>query len=188
MKLYNRKRRRGRKLVSDSARPGITLMEVILGLAIFVGSVAIVSKLVELGVRASQYARLQTRAVLLAESKMGEVVAGIVPLDGAGSDVFAEDPAWQWELSVSDGAVDGLRWVTLTVAPAASGELSTNREALGFSLSRWLLDPSYGADLDSAAASESSSSSTSTSGGASGSGVGTGGGTGAGTGGLGSGR
>jgi hypothetical protein len=123
-------------------------MEVIIGLAILVGSIAIVSKLVELGVRASQYARLQTRAVMLAQSKMGEVVAGVVPLDSAGGDVFSEDPAWQWEIAVSDGPVDGLRWVTVTVAPAPSGELQTNRESVAFTLSRWLLDPSYSADLD----------------------------------------
>jgi type II secretion system protein I len=165
--------KQGKKTQIFVVRAGLTLLEVILGLAIFVGSIAIVSKLVELGVRASQYSRLHTRAVMLAESKMGEVVAGVTSLD-AGGDVFYEDPAWQWELAVSDGPVDGLRWVSITVAPAASGELATNRDAVEFTLSRWLLDPSYSADLDSAASSETTSSGT---------GSGTGGGTGTGGGG-----
>ena len=144
-------------------RQGLTLLEVILGLAIFVGALAVISKLVELGVRASRYAQLQTRAVMLAESKMGELVAGVLPLDSAGGDVFAEDPAWQWQLSVSDGPVDGLRWVSITVVPASGGELATNRERIEYSLSRWLLDPSYSADLDLAASSSATGDTSSTS-------------------------
>ncbi len=142
-------------------RKGLTLLEVILALAIFVGSLAVISKLVELGVRASHYAQLETRAVMLAESKMGEIVAGIVPLDSASGDVFAEDPAWQWQLAVSDGPVDGLKWVSISVAPASTGELATNRERVEYTLSRWLLDPSYTAELDLAAGSTSTSTSSS---------------------------
>jgi type II secretion system protein I len=173
-----------KRLPTPSLRRGLTLLEVILGLAIFVGSIAVVSKLMELGVRASQFARLHTRAVMLAESKMGELVAGVVSLDAGGGDVFTEDPAWQWELSVSNGPVDGLRWVSVTVSPASSGELATNREPVEFTLSRWLLDPSYSANLDSADSSSSSGSgSGSGTGTGSGGGTGTGGGGGTGTGG-----
>jgi len=149
-------------------RKGLTLLEVILALAIFVMSLAVISKLMELGVRASQYAQLQSRAVMLAESKMGELVAGILPLDGASGDTFTEDPAWQWQATVSDGPVDGLKWVSITVAPASAGELRNNRERIEFTLSRWLLDPSYSADLDLAASSATSTSSTSGSGSTSG--------------------
>jgi type II secretion system protein I len=133
------------------SRRGLTIMEVLLALAIFVGALAVLSKLVEIGVRASQYAQLQTRAALLAESKLGEVVAGIVPL-GSGGESFPDDPAWQWQLSVSDGPVAGLVWVSVTVAPSATGELARTREAVVFTLSRWLLDPAYSAELDLAAA------------------------------------
>jgi hypothetical protein len=135
-------------------------MEVILGLAIFVGSIAIVSKLMELGVRASQYARLHTRAVVLAESKMGEILAGVVTLDDTGGDVFPEDAAWQWNLAVSDGPVEGLRWVSVTVSPSSSGELATNREPVEFTLSRWVLDPSFSAGLDSASSGDATDGST----------------------------
>ncbi len=151
-------------LLNRSLRHGLTLLEVILALAIFVGSVAVVSKLVEIGVRASQYAQLNTRAVVLAESKMGEIVAGILSLDSATGDTFTEDPAWQWELATSDGPVDGLKWVSITVWPSSTGELASNRERIEFTLSRWLLDPTYMADLDLAAneASEAASSTTGT--------------------------
>jgi len=151
-------------------RQGLTLLEVILALAIFVGSLAVITKLVELGVRASHYAQLQTRAVMLAESKMGEIVAGILPLDSASGDTFPEDPAWQWQVSVSDGPVDGLRWVSLAVFPASTGELARNRDRVEYVLSRWLLDPSYSADLDLAASGSSDSSSSSSSSGSTGTG------------------
>lgn len=139
------------------SRHGLTLLEVILGLTIFVGSIALISKLVELGVRGSQYAQLQTRAVMLAESKMGELVAGITTLKSSSGETFQEDPAWQWQLASSDGPVDGLKWVSITVSPSATGEIAQNRERIEFTLSRWLLDPSYSADLDSAASSTSTS-------------------------------
>jgi general secretion pathway protein I len=121
-------------------RSGITLLEVILALAIFVGSLAVISKLVEIATRGARYAQLQTRAVLLAESKMGELVAGIEPLGSGSGGSFTNDPAWRWELAISDGPVVGVKWVHLTVAPSAAGELANER--MEYTLSRWMLDPS----------------------------------------------
>jgi hypothetical protein len=138
---------RGRRL---DAR-GLTLLEVILGLAIFVGSLAVLTKLVELGVRGSQFAQLHTRAVIMAESKMAEIVAGLVPLDASGG-TFEEDAAWQWQSAVSDGPVAGLAWVSITVGPSTTGELASHRGEVEFTLSRWVLDPEYSAELDAAAA------------------------------------
>ncbi len=144
-------------------RRGLTLLEVIIALAIFVGSVAVVSKLVALGVRFAEHSQLQTRAVMLAESKMGEIVAGIVTLTGTSGDTFADDPAWQWQLATSDGPVDGLKWVSVSVFPSATGELATNREGVEFTLSRWLFDPAYAAELDAIAAEAAAAAAESTS-------------------------
>jgi type II secretion system protein I len=135
-------------------RAGITLTEVLLGLAIFVGALAVLSKLIHIGVRASEFAQLHTRAVLLAESKMGELTAGIVPISSSGA-VFLEDPAWQWQLSVSDGPVAGLKWVSIEVHPAPGGELANNREPVEFTLSRWMMDPEYFTELDQSSGSVS---------------------------------
>lgn len=126
-----------------SRRGGLTLLEVILGLAIFVSSLAVISSLVQIGVRAAQYTQLMNRATLLAESKMGEAVAGIVPLDSLGGEIFPEDPAWQWQLTSSEGPVPGLRWVGITVFPSQSGELAAHSETLQYTLSRLVLDPMY---------------------------------------------
>ena len=128
-------------------RGGMTLTEVLLALAIFVGALAVLSKLIHIGVRASEFAQLHTRAVLLAESKMGELTAGIEPISSSG-EVFLEDPAWRWQLSVSDGPVAGLKWVSITVVPASGGELANNREPVEFTLGRWMMDPEYMASLE----------------------------------------
>ena len=60
-------------------RRGITLYEVVIALVIFSGSIAAISEGVSTGVRAALQSRLQSQAILLCESKMGEVMAGVVP-------------------------------------------------------------------------------------------------------------
>ena len=139
---------------TSSRRNGLSLLEVLFALAILVASLSVLTKLVELGRRASEFAQLHTRAVLLAESKMGELVAGIEPIGSTGGGTFLEDPAWQWQLTVTDGPVDGLKWVSVTVAPSPTGELADNREPVEFTLSRWLMDPDYFESLDQGISSE----------------------------------
>ena len=130
-------------------RQGLTLLEVILSLAIFVGSIAAISKLIEVGTRSAQYNQLLTRAVVLAESKIGEIVIGLVPLDTAGgSDSFSEDPAWEWQLDSFEGPVAGLNIVSVTVTPSASGELANSLETVSYTLSRWMRDPNYTTTLE----------------------------------------
>ena len=129
-------------------RNGLSLLEVLFALAILVASLSVLSKLVELGRRASEFAQLHTRAVLLAESKMNELVAGIEPISSAGGGTFLEDAAWQWELTVADGPVEGLKWVSITVVPSRTGELAANREPVEFTLSRWVMDPDYFESID----------------------------------------
>lgn len=141
---------------------GLTLLEVILGLAIFVGSVATISSLVEIGVRASQYTQLMNRATMLAESKSAEVVAGFVLLEGFAGSTFLEDPAWQWQLSSSEGPVPGLKWVTISVFPSSTGELRGHRDRVQYTLNRLVIDPAYDFTLSESSLSGSFSSAPST--------------------------
>ena len=60
-------------------RRGITLYEVVIALVIFSGSVAAISEAVSTGMRAAVQSRLQSQAILLAQSKMQEVIAGSFP-------------------------------------------------------------------------------------------------------------
>ena len=124
-------------------RPAFTLLEVILALAILVGALAVVSKLVELSARSALYARYHARAIELAESKMQEVVAGLVPLDLTGAQSFDEDPDFQWELQVADGPITGLKLVRIYVTPSGGGRLAGFREPVSFELVRYVLDRDY---------------------------------------------
>ncbi len=124
-------------------RRAFTLLEVILALAILVGALAVVSKLVELSARSALYARYHARAIELAGSKMAEVVAGAVPLDVVGAQPFEQDPDFQWELDVADGPISGLKLVRVRVTPSATGRLAQLREPVAFELVRYVLDPDY---------------------------------------------
>ena len=57
-------------------RPGLTLLEIVLSLAIFFGALAILSQLSWNGARAAVQARLKTQAIIRCEAKLAEVLAG----------------------------------------------------------------------------------------------------------------
>ena len=71
-------------------RRGITLYEVVIALVIFSGSVAAISEAVSTGMRAAVQSRLQSQAILLAQSKMQEVIAGVVPRQSVAQSAFTE--------------------------------------------------------------------------------------------------
>ena len=68
----------------------LSLFEVIVSLAILMGSIAAIGQLISSGVRASVQGRLQTQAIIRCESKMAEVVAGITSMRSTGG-TFTED-------------------------------------------------------------------------------------------------
>jgi len=95
---------------------GLTLYEVVLAMTIFLLAMAAISQIIRTGSRASIQAKLETDAAILAETKMGEVVAGAVSLtDGEGGQISADDPYWNWNLAVANANIDGLKDVTVTV-------------------------------------------------------------------------
>jgi hypothetical protein len=50
----------------------------------------------------------------------------------------------------------------MTVYPSTNGELAKRPERIEFTLSRWLFDPSYAAELDAAAAADAAASTSTT--------------------------
>lgn len=120
-------------------RRGITLYEVVVALVIFAGAIAAISEGVSTGVRAALQSRLQSQAILLCQSKMGEVVAGAVPRSSMGETAFTESglEGWTWALSVKPGPHTGVQLVEINVAyqPAA------NSVDASFSLERLVRDP-----------------------------------------------
>jgi len=151
-------------------RDGFTLLEVILALAIFAGSLAVIGELVRLGGRNARDARDLTQAQLLCESTMAEVAAGLIPAQAVAGTPCEASPDWAYSIEIGSTEAAGVLSVRVTVAPT---EKST-RPGVQFSLVRWLVDPEQvaaaeeeaqeKAETAAAAKASSSSGSSSTSG------------------------
>ncbi|MCA9063255.1 MAG: type II secretion system minor pseudopilin GspI [Planctomycetaceae bacterium] len=133
--LGTRPRKHGRPL-----RRGVTLLEVLISLAIFVGSLAAILQLLSIGNRARVATRLETEAMLRCESKMSEIVAGVVPATTTTDQPFDDDPdgEWKWSASVAETATTGLLQVDVSVEFYPGG---ANVASVSETLSRYLRDP-----------------------------------------------
>jgi hypothetical protein len=133
---------------SRRSRAGLSLLEVLTALAIFLLSIVVISQMVDSAAQTALRAQLLTRAGIYAESKMAEVAAGIEPLQSIYMQPLEEGgPGWYYTIQVEpeswtevdiDGQqVVGLNLVSLTVG--FSGGRVTNE--VEQTLTRVLLDP-----------------------------------------------
>jgi type II secretion system protein I len=119
-------------------RPGLSLLEVLVALTIFLLSFVAIGKLVTYSSDKAIEIQYQSHATRLAQSKMNEVIAGVVPLEGGGSGNFEEDPEWHWSVEAEQGGdVSNLWTVTVTVSRTFGGG-----EEVSSSLTQMVLDPS----------------------------------------------
>lgn len=157
MHVHRRKSQRRRPVAPG--RAGLTLFEVVLSIAIFLMAMAAIGELIRLGSRASVQARLRTEAVMRCESKLSEVVIGVLPLNDAGG-AYPDDANWTWNLTVVASDVENLKLVTVTaVRTAPDGTIESM-----FSLKRLIRDPvifEQAAEAEAEAAQQQSSSGTS---------------------------
>jgi general secretion pathway protein I len=144
-------------------RPGLTLIEVLVALAIFLLALGAITRLITFAGQRAADARRTDEASRLARSKMGEVFAGVVPLSSSGDTPFDEEPDYSWSMTADSGSLTGLWVVTVTVKHKAD-------DGPGFSLQKFLPDPTIlgstqdtvtiaGANSSSSSPSSSSSSS-----------------------------
>jgi hypothetical protein len=106
-------------------------------LAIFLFALVAIGRLVTVGGDRAVDVQLQSRATQLCQSKLAEVIAGVVPLSAQAEVPFDEDPDWQWSLDVSQGSVTGLWTVTVRVSREGAGGSKVQA-----SLSQMIVDPS----------------------------------------------
>jgi general secretion pathway protein I len=142
-------------------RHGLSLLEVLVALAVFLFALIAIGRLVTLGGDRALDVQRQSQAIHLCQSKLAEVMAGVVPLASQGDVPFDEDPSWTWSLDCEQNTtITGLWNVTVSVTQKRSGNSKVE-----CSLHQMVLDPSLrGSTLDaSALASASSSSSASNS-------------------------
>jgi prepilin-type N-terminal cleavage/methylation domain-containing protein len=115
-------------------RSGLSLLEVLVALVIFLSSFVILGQLVKLGGDRAVDTQQQVQAARLCQTKMAEVIAGAVPLTTQSAVPFEEDPAWQWSLECEQSNHPGLWNVAVHVSrQQARGAACT--------LSEMVLDP-----------------------------------------------
>ena len=125
-------------------RRGLSLLEVILGSAIFVAAMAVIGVLLDNGMLMLGQHERNTIGLLRCESKMEEVVAGIQSVGEAlpaQPTPYEDDPRWRWTVVVEPTPVAGLLRAVVVVDyfedPAAVGEDPDYRETL----TRLIVDP-----------------------------------------------
>lgn len=140
-------------------RRAFSLLEVILALTILGVSLAVLGEMTRWGLRNAGYARDMTQAQLLCESKMSEIVAGLVaPEPVTGASFAAEDlidpddpVGWVYTIELAETDQPGLVAVAVTV----SQNLPPERKPARCSLVRWIPDPGIETyDIATAAATE----------------------------------
>jgi len=125
-------------LKSERSRSGLTLLEVLISLSIFLGALAAISQLIGIGSRAALQAQLRTQAIIKCQSKLAEVLAGVQPMESVTLVAFEEDDDnWKWSLNVEPGDYENLLKLMVTVQYAGESETIFSK----YQLTRQVRDP-----------------------------------------------
>jgi general secretion pathway protein I len=116
-------------------RAGLTLLEVVIALAIFLFSLAAIAQLLSFSRDRVVDGHLKSQANLRCEAKLAEVLTGAEPLSSGGG-TFSDDPNWSWQINCTEeGTVPNLWNVHVVV------QRKKNRDALQVSLSQLMFAP-----------------------------------------------
>jgi Tfp pilus assembly protein PilV len=116
----------------------LSLLEVLLSLLVFVVTLAAIGQLYFTGVNGALRARLQTEAILRAETVLGELLGGVLEFESVGEARFEDDPNWTYTIDISTGPAVDLFQVDVRVDRAGANS------ALGqvaFELTTFVRDP-----------------------------------------------
>jgi len=142
-------------------RYGLTLLEILIAIVIFGGVVAILGEVGRNALRSAAFARDSTQAELICESLMGELLAGIIPLEvqtdtplendfpdypdtNAISSNIRGEPLWYYSIDIYSTGEDGLLEVVVTVRQNRPNE----PRPVTCRLLRWMIDPEYLAEME----------------------------------------
>jgi type II secretion system protein I len=150
-------------------KAGFSLLEVILALAILGGAIAVLGEASRLAMRNAEVTRDLVRAQMLCETRLSEIVGGMIDAASAGNSPFdpknesldPNEPGWRCDVEVGQTDETGLISVRVTV----TRDLPAAQKPVKFSLVRWMADP----NATTASEQSSGSSKNSTAGGSSGS-------------------
>lgn len=148
---------------APTPRAGVSLLEVIAALVIFLLSYVAISDLINQSAQRAALVELQELATLRCQSKLAEVVAGALPLSSQEGMPYEEDANWTWSLQCEQhGQLAGLWNVTVRVS-----RMTPEGYRVESILSQMVLDPTVrGSTMDSTtiAGMESTDTGTTTSG------------------------
>jgi type II secretion system protein I len=140
-------------------RGAFTLFEVIIALAILVGAMAVLGELLRGGLFSAQRARDLSRATMICEGKMAQIVAGLhAPENVMGAPVDDElSDGWIYSVEVTDTTSPYLLSVRVTV----QRDVPEIKKPVSATLVRWVKSPDVlTTTSDSSSTTSSSSSST----------------------------
>jgi type II secretion system protein I len=149
------------KLVSPtSRRQGLSLLEVLVALAVFLLAVVALRSLMSMGGDRALDVDRTNLATQLCQSKLNEVLVGSIPLTGASSGGPVDEyPGWEWSMDAQPGAVTGLYTVTIRV-----GRKRSDGNLVAASLSQMVMDPALKGNNGAYATTATNSSATGNSG------------------------
>ena len=119
-------------------RKGLSLLEVVLGMAIMGAAMAIIGNMVGVSTRSAGETRWQSQAQILCDTVMAEVTAGALPLEGVNQSVFPDRPEWMHTIQIQDSELTGLLQVDVIVQPTEDQSLLDP-----YQLTRLMPDPDY---------------------------------------------
>jgi len=123
--------------IRRGSRRGLSLLEVLISLAIFLAALAAISQIATQGMRVASEVQWESSAVLRAEGQMNSVIAGVLPMQAA-SGTFEDDAKWQWTLAV---ASDGLHPDLVRLDMQVSHLDTAGRPTYSFTLARYVRNP-----------------------------------------------
>ena len=109
------------RLARPHQRAGLSLLEVLVALAIFLMSLAAIAGLVDFGAERAQSAAMTTLGTRLAQSKLAEVEAGLTPPNSSESGSFDDEPDWTFSVEPGAALAANTYPVTVTVRRQMGG-------------------------------------------------------------------
>ncbi|MGD9634918.1 MAG: prepilin-type N-terminal cleavage/methylation domain-containing protein [Pirellulales bacterium] len=136
----SRSARRPCKKVPDTFL-GFSLLEVILALAILAGALAALGEVMRLGDENAAAAADESRAAMLAESVMSELLVGARPIANLSGAVLPldDDPAWAASIEVAATPYQELVAVRVSIVQ----QLAPEQRPARCDLVRWMPNPNY---------------------------------------------
>ncbi|MCC6508186.1 MAG: type II secretion system protein [Pirellulaceae bacterium] len=136
-----------RRRITAIARPGLSLLEVILSLAILGVACTFMAQSMHLATNNALAAQRQAEAEIAAESVMSQVVAGLIPMQPTSTwtpiGISASTSDWSYILTSVNCEVENMIGIQIDVRDMSNQD-TTERSDL--SVIRWIIDPALGLD------------------------------------------